>query len=172
MSTTETNPPGGPARAGLSPALIRLLVIAGVALIVAIGLYWAGLAKGRSQMAQQKSDYEAQLKTARDQTQAAQTQAATLQTQNHVMAARGLLYRAAVALDRRNFGTANDDVQKAQQALAAIKPGDPGIDGGRLDAVRQAIGGTKIGVATDTGATHATIIDLATQADGLVTTPG
>lgn len=171
MPSQDTQPAGGPARSGPPPALIRWLVIAGVALLVALGLYWAGLAHGRSQMAQQKSNYEAQLKSARDQTQAAQAQAAALQTQNRVMSARGLLYRAAVALDNRNFGTANDDIQKAQQALAPVQPGDPGVDAGRLNAFRKTLGATRIDVATDTGAAHAQIVDLAAQADGIVPLP-
>jgi hypothetical protein len=163
--------PGGPARTGLSPALLRLLIGAGIVLIVAIGLYWAGLARGRAQMAQQKSDDASQIKTARDQAQAAQSQAATLQTQNRVMASRGLLYLAAVALDRRNFGTANDDIQKAQQVLAALPAGVPGIDTARLDALRRTLAATKIEVATDTGAAHTQIITLAAQADALITPP-
>ena len=164
---TQSRPPQGKTTGGtLPPVFIRVLIAAAVLLIVGFGLYWAGLSHGRGEMAQQKTNDEAQLKVAHAQTDAAQAQSAALQAQNQLMRARGLLYQGAIALDRRNFGIANDDVEKAGQALVAAKPADPGVEA-KLGVVRSAVAGAKITVAQNLDDQRSHLLDLATQLDGL-----
>ncbi len=164
---TQSRPTSGKKSSGaLPPLVIRLLVAAAVFLVVAFVLYWLGLSKGRGELASQKTSYEGQLKTAKLQTADAQAQAATLQTQNHLMTARGLLYQGALALDQRNFGIANDDVAQAGQALDAAKPADPGAEA-KLGPLRQAVKDTKINVAEDLDTQRSHLLDLASQVDGL-----
>lgn len=166
MNTQSRPPQGDTAGSKLPRSLIRILIAAVVLLVVGFGLYWAGLSHGRGELAQQKSNDEAQLKAAQAQTADAQVQAAALQAQNQLMTARGLLYQGAIALDRRNFGIANDDVEKAKQALAAAKPADPGVEA-KLGVVRSAVAGTKITVAQDLNDQRSHLLDLATQLDAL-----
>ena len=164
---TQSRPPQGKTAGGtMPPVLIRVLIAVAVLLIVAFGLYWAGLSHGRGEMAQQKTTDAAQLKAAQTQTAAAQAQAAALQTQNQLMTARGLLYQGAIALDRRNFGIANDDVEKAKQVLVAAKPADPGVEA-KLGVVRSAVAGAKITVAQNLDDQRSHLLDLATQLDAL-----
>jgi hypothetical protein len=166
MNTQSRPPQGKTAGSKLPPVLIRVLIAVAVLLLIVFGLYWAGLSHGRGEMAQQKADDEAQLKAAQTKTAAAQTQADALQTQNQLMTARGLLYQGAIALDRRNFGIANDDVEKAKQLLVAVKPADPGIEA-KLGVVRSAVAGTKITVAQNLDDQRSHLLDLATQLDAL-----
>lgn len=164
---TQSRPSSGKTSSGGPPPLVtRLLIAAAVFLAVAFLLYWLGLSKGRGEMASQKTSYEGQLKTAQSQTADAQAQLAAAQTQNQLMTARGLLYQAALALDQRNFGIANDDVAKAGQTLEAAKPADAGVEG-KLVPIRQAVTATKINVAEDLDTQRSGLLNLASQVDGL-----
>ncbi len=163
---TQSRPTSGKASSGGPPLVTRLLIAAAVFLVVAFVLYWLGLSKGRGELAAQKTSDEGQIKTAQSQTAAAQASAAALQTQNQLMAARGLLYQAALALDQRNFGIASDDVVKASQTLDAAKPADAGVEG-KLVPIRQAVTGTKINVAEDLDTQRSGLLNLASQVDGL-----
>lgn len=164
---TQSRPSSGKTSSGGPPPLVtRLLIAAAVFLVVAFLLYWLGLSKGRGELASQKTSYEGQLKTAQSQTADAQAQLAAAQTQNQLMTARGLLYQAALALDQRNFGIANDDVAKAGQTLDAAKPADAGVEG-KLVPLRQAVTATKINVAEDLDTQRSGLLNLASQVDGL-----
>jgi hypothetical protein len=166
MNTQNQPPQGKTAASILSPVLIRVLIAAAVLLLLMFGLYWAGLSHGRGEMAQQKADDMTQLKAAQTKTADAQAQVDALQTQNQLMTARGLLYQGAIALDRRNFGIANDDVEKARETLVAAKPADPGVEG-KLGVVRSAVTGTKITVAENLDDQRSHLLTLATQLDAL-----
>jgi hypothetical protein len=87
-----------------------------------------------------------------------------------ILSAEAAAYRSAVALEARNFGTANDHLRRAAVALATIPPGDevPGLSEAgvaALDEVRTALSATDLNVAVDVEMQRATVLRLAGRLD-------
>ena len=92
--------------------------------------------------------------------------------QNAVLTAEAEAYRSAVALEARNFGTANDHLRAAAAALGAIPAeGDvPGLAGEAAAAVREVqarLGAADLNVAVDVETQRAEVLGLAARLDSL-----
>ena len=72
--------------------------------------------------------------------QDAQNEVETLQSVNQLLNANVWAYRAAYALDNRNFGVANDDVVKTVVNLRSVKAESAGVDRKALSALQQEAG--------------------------------
>jgi hypothetical protein len=127
---------------------VGLLVVAGVA------AYFVGAAIEHSARAREVAATRAQL-------QAARTQVASLQSVNQLLTADVWVYRAAVALDNRNFGMANDAVAKVVASLNAVDAAAAGLDGAPLAALKTEAAGVRISVATNLEPQRAQLIRLA-----------
>lgn len=162
------------------------LILLGVLVAVVGTAYALGLTQGRSEMDRQRAAYEERLQRAQSeaaeqratleqQIEAARSEAAQLRAQlarveavNQLLMARGLLYQAAVELDRRNFGLANDAVQSARAALQLVDAGAAGLDAARLQELQQRLANTNVVVATDLESQRDLLLDLAREMDRLV----
>ncbi|MBI4497232.1 MAG: hypothetical protein HY689_04955 [Chloroflexi bacterium] len=168
-------------------------VLFGIVVVAAVGFgaYFFGLTAGQGQLTAQRTEYEARLQQAEAEKQQVQQQAAAAQRQaqeqiqaetqairarlataeatNGLLLARGWLYRAAVELDRRNFGLANDHLRQAAQALRPVNPAAAAVEPARLQALRTAIEGTSVRVAEDLEVQRTTVLQLAEQMDTLLT---
>lgn len=87
-----------------------------------------------------------------------------------ILSAEAAAYRSAVALEARNFGTANDHLRRAGAALATIPAQEevPGLSEAgvaALDEVRTALAATDLNVAVDVEAQRATVLRLAGRLD-------
>lgn len=155
----ETSPP---------MPLNRNLVLGGTALALLILAYFFGWWNGRAQAAAIRSDYEQRLQTAQKETEGLRAELASTQTLNRLVLARGWLYRAAVALDRRNFGTANDYVRQAAETLQAIAPVEMSANAAALTRAREAVSSLNIQVAVDLEQQRRQLLDAAAQLEALM----
>ncbi len=145
-------------------ALICLVLL----LLIGLGLYGWGISRGRAELARQKTAYDTQIAQAHQQLTQSQGQLAAAQTQNRLLTGQSDLYEASISLERRNFGTANDDVQKASQALSQIQAADMGEDFEPLNTLRQTVGSTNVSVASDLQSQRSNILDMAAQINRFV----
>lgn len=95
---------------------------------------------------------------------------------NAVLTAEAEAYRSAVALEARNFGTANDHLRAAAAALSAIPaegdvPGLAGEAAASVREVRDALGSTDLNVAVDVESQRADVLGLAARLDELRRVP-
>lgn len=147
----------------LSPATRNWLVVIGVLIAAGIAAYFVGEAL---EAAAAKQRYA----TLSNQLTAADARVAALQSTNRLLSANVWAYRATVALDDRNFGTANDAVAKTSAALKGVNAAAAGLDGNSLAAVQTEAVGTKIAVATNLQQQRSQLIRLAADVANLVQT--
>ncbi len=102
---------------------------------------------------------EQQAAIERTKLQNAQNQILTLQSVNQLLSANVWAYRAAHALDNRNFGVANDDAARVVASLKAVNASDAG--GNAIATLREEAGRIKISVAQNLGAQRAQLLHLA-----------
>ena len=136
--------------------LVAVLIVAGVA------AYFVGTAVEHGARSRDVAAAKAQL-------QSAQTRVASLQSVNRLLSADTWAYRAAVSLDNRNFGVANDDVAKVVANLNAVDASAARVDLGSLAALRTEAAAVKISVATNLEPQRAQLLRLA---DGVTALSG
>ena len=150
MNSSSTAPAQGGSK-------IKLYLIgAGVVVLLGAVLYFVGLQAGKTEVATQKAAFDvernglqSQITTANGERDAARERAA-------LMEARGALYRAALDLDARNFGTANNNLKQAAAALQGVqKPA--------VEPIRGQIAATDLNVAVNLGDQRAKVLALAEQ---------
>ena len=153
-SPTETPAKGG-------NKLKTYAIGAGVVLLLGAILYFVGLQAGKSQLAAQEAKFgvernglQSQLATANAERDAARSRAS-------LMEARGALYRTAIDLDARNFGTANTHLSEAATALDRVQSPD-------VSALAGEIKGTDLNVAVDLGGQRDKVIGFATQLNKVI----
>ena len=89
---------------------------------------------------------------------------------NAVLTAETAAYESAVALEARNFGTANDHLRAAEAALASISadgnvPGLGADAAASLTEVRATLGATDLNVAVDVESQRASVLRMAARLD-------
>ena len=129
---------------------------AGVVLLLCAILYFVGLQAGKTQLAAQQAKFgvernglQSQLKTANAARDAARNRAS-------LMEARGALYRTAIDLDARNFGTANSHLAEAATALDRVQLPD-------VSALAGEIKSTDLNVAVDLAGQRGKVLGFAEQ---------
>lgn len=145
-----------------------LLFGAGAALLVAIGLYWGGLSRGRSQVAAQKTEYEQRIHVLRNDLHKTQEQLLAARNLSLLMQARAAFYRTAVDLDHRNFGTANKHLQEAATVLSKIDNSDGKLDRRRISQLHSSAAEMNINVATDLEEQRGRVLEFAAQLNALL----
>lgn len=143
--------------------VVVILVIAGIA------AYFVGGAVERGTSSQ--AVVAAQQRTANVQSKlnSAQAQIAAVQSVNHLLSANVWTYRAAVALDNRNFGVANDAVSKAAANLGAVDATAAGVNAEAMTSLKKEAAGIKISVAINLETQRDQLLHLATDIDTIVT---
>lgn len=112
---------------------------------------------------------EARVAAAETQLQQAQGQVAAAQARNRLLAANVAVFRAAAALDNRNFGVANDLMNAVRSNLQQVEAAAaPGLDPAALAAVRERANAVQVSVATDFEAQRDELLGLAADINTLV----
>lgn len=148
MSTAESSPAAPGRRADWRQQLARI----GIGVAAAALLFFLGWMMGRSPVAELEAAREAS------------------RTRNAVLTAEAAVYRAAVALEQRNFGTANDYLRRADAALGTLpaEGDDAGLSSSAAAAladVRTELAGTNLNVAVDVEAQRSAVLQLASRLD-------
>jgi hypothetical protein len=151
MNETEPASSTGPARSR-GARVKRWLISFAVGVLAGAVLFGIGWWQGRqevSRLNQRITEMQTELGHARNRAS--------------IMEARASLYRAAIDLDQRNFGTANGHLRAAAHALGAVT--DTTITG--LRELGQAVAATDLTVAADLEAQRNQVIQYAQRLDGL-----
>lgn len=148
---TASKPPSAASKAKRIAILLLLLLLAGS------GLYFGGLLQGRNQYARRLQEAERLL--------------SINQNRGYLLKARGELYRAALDLERRNFGTANKNLDQAAGAIRAVSPKAADVDTKQLEALQSDINAIDLNVATDLEAQRTKVLEMATRVEQLTPEP-
>jgi hypothetical protein len=145
--------------------MIMALTLLGACLLLFFGGYFmgrSGLSAARTELAQNKTDSVKLLDQAKSETQQVQTQLAVAKAVSRVHSVRAWLYRAAVELDRRNFGTAQSYLTQAKELLDSGALEAAGY-GAQAALLKDAVTATNVSVASDTAAQREQILNAASQ---------
>jgi hypothetical protein len=144
-------PPAAPAdpRAGrLRQGLVALAVV----LVAALVFFFVGRMQGRAPVPALEA-----------RAAAAEAQLAAVQDRARLNEALALTYRAALDLDARNFGLANERLRAAARALDGLSV----VDGTEVDELRRALAAHDVTVAADLAAQRARVLEFAAQIEAL-----
>ncbi len=142
-----------------------------VATVVGAALYFGGWWQARSQFEKQRAELEGQLQEGETQLQQMQEKLAVTVNRSYLIQARAALYQTLVALDRRNFGTANTHIQEAATVLKAVQAEPAGVEAEKLDALRSAVANNNINVAVDLELQRTRVLEFARQLNALMPLP-
>ncbi len=156
--------------AAAPPSKIKMILIGiAVALVLAAILYGVGLSQGRALLAAQITESGGQIQRLQAQVDSGKQELAAAQNRTRLIQARAGLYRTALDLERRNFGTANTHLQESAATLGEVQGGD--LDMARLGALKENLAKTDINVATDLEGQRKQILDFARQVEALAPQP-
>lgn len=144
-----------------------VLITFGAVAVIAAGLYFLGLTQGRKELSVQKTQYEQQIAQSTQALDKSNVDLTEARNRNHLMQARVAIYRTAIDLDQRNFGTASERLQVAADALGLIVNDDSGIDLAKVKALKDSIESSDFSVAADLESQRALVLDFATTLDGI-----
>ena len=139
-----------------------------LALVVGTGLYFGGRWVERSAGAPERAERLEQVEAARAELDRAQARLAVAEGRIGLYQARSLLFEAAVDLDRRNFGIANQHLDAAAQRLAAVLTGGSDLDVETLRGLQSSIQAMDVSVATDLGAQRSRVLEFVALLDELL----
>jgi len=144
-------------------------------LALALILFFAGFALGRgglnearTELGRARTDYDARLKSAQTDTEQARSNLASAQALNRLLIARGYLYRAAVQIGRRNFGTAQNDLERSALLLQQADANAAGVDAGAVTRLQESVAGLTLRVTTDVAGQRDQILQAVEQMDRLL----
>ena len=155
-SSTSSDAPAG------AGGKIKLYLI-GAAVVLVLGaiLYFVGLQSGKAQLATQKAKFGVERNGLQSQVKTAETARDAARDRSAMMETRAALYRTAIDLDERNFGTANDHLKEAATALGRVKTPD-------TSALVQEIGATDLNVAVDLSGQRTKVLGFAEQLNAMM----
>lgn len=168
MNTSDTDP--RPAKASQARNLIIMAVV--VAALLILGVYLWGNVQTRNQLSAQQTEHDQRISTMQEQLQTTEQELAATQNRNLLLTARTDLYRAAAALDQRNFGIANTHLRQVEQALGKVDAASAGLDVAGLNQLRSSLDGLNINVATDLQDQRNQVLSLASQLDAIALDTG
>jgi hypothetical protein len=125
------------------PILPVVIVVAAIVLF-AVG-WWRGGAAPKAQVQQLTTQLESSQESAAEAGRE-RDQARALVTLREAQVA---VLQANMELDRRNFGTASDHVERAARLVGEIDAGQLSIDAPRLARLQADLEGTNLSLATD-----------------------
>lgn len=144
-----------------------LMIVIVTAIVVAAALYFFGLHQGRGELATQKAQYEQRIGSVEQAAQRDKAALAAADNRIQFLLARGGVYRTAVDLDERNFGTANTHLQQAAAHLGKVAGNDGGLDAQKIAALRSELSNTNINVATDLEAQRGKVLRFGQRLDAM-----
>ncbi|MDQ3510482.1 MAG: hypothetical protein M3414_02100 [Pseudomonadota bacterium] len=168
MNTSDTDP--RPAKASQARNLIIMAVV--VAALLILGVYLWGNVQTRNQLSAQQTEHDQSISTLQERLQTTERELAATRNRNLLLMARTDLYRAAAALDQRNFGIANTHLRQVEQALGKVDAASAGLDVAGLNQLRSSLDGLNINVATDLQDQRNQVLSLASQLDAIALDTG
>jgi hypothetical protein len=145
--------------------IVPIIIIVAAIVLFAIG-WWRGGAAPKAQVEQLTTE----LSESRDSTTAAQRQRDQARAGMTLREAQVALLQANMELDRRNFGTANEHIERAGERLATIDAATLTLDEARLEALREELAHTNLNLATDLAEQRSHLNRLAAEINDIAAT--
>lgn len=120
----------------------RIAIFVGIGVIAALALYFLGRSAGSSRVADIEQQHNATLAELSETEQ----RATRAENRSRMFQSLARLYRTALDLEERNFGTANRRLQEAASALQGVQSAE---NQQQIVQLRQDIAGTDLNVAVD-----------------------
>lgn len=136
--------------------IVPIIIIVAAIVLFAIG-WWRGGAAPKAQVEQLTTE----LSESRDSASAAQRERDEARAGRTLREAQVALLQANMELDRRNFGIANEHIERASERLASIDSTTLSLDEARLQALREELAQTNLNLATDLAEQRAQLNRLA-----------
>ncbi|RYX82036.1 hypothetical protein EON83_21235 [bacterium] len=169
---TSTNGAHPQVAYGSSSRSNKWMVCLPVLLICGLGMWRWGFAQGRADLTSHVSKYErrlgdseAKLRNSEVQLNQAKDELAQSRYRARLLEARSLLLRAAIDLERRNFGTANKHLHTAAAELENLPISDSANSA--LSTLRRDVSNTNLVVATDVERQRELVLELGDRLDRL-----
>jgi len=146
------------------------LVLCAIAtvLLAIMTAYLVGLSTGSAQLEAQRLGYAEQYQDIMAELADTQETLAVTQAANYLITARGHLYRVALELDRRNFGTAEAYLKQASLALQQVNLQAAGVNPTAFDAIMQAVTRSNIIITADSEFQRSQMLRIAEQVEALI----
>ncbi len=141
------------------------------ALVVGGGLFAVGRFAASRELSAVRTELANERSAMATQTAAADARLLAATNRMKLLEARGWLFQAAVDLDRRNFGTANEHVKTAATTLGSIREQTEGLDLTEIRSLETAVEGTNLSLAVNLQMQRQRLLDLAAQMDALMPPP-
>ncbi len=140
------------------------LIGALVVFVLGVMLYFVGLMAGKAQLAAQEAKFGVERNGLQSQVKTAETARDAALDRSAMMETRAALYRTAIDLDARNFGTANTHLKEAATALSSVK-------GSNTSGLQGEIGATDLNVAVNLGDQRQKVLGFAEQLNKMMPAP-
>lgn len=144
--------------------IIPIVIIVAAIVLFAIG-WWRGGAAPKAQVQQ----LTAQVEASREASEAAQRERDEARATIILREAQLAMLEANMELDRRNFGIANDHIERAGRRLAEVDASALSLSEQRLERLREDIAATNLNLATDLAEQRAHLNRLAAAINDLAT---
>ena len=137
------------------------LIVVVVLVIAGVVAYFVGGAMERGAQTQDAAAAASRYTAVQAKLIDAQAQIHSLQSLNQLLGANMWTYRAAIALDNRNFGVANTDVVKAAASLGSVDAAAAGLDPKAVESLQKEAGAIHISVAINLESQRNELLHLA-----------
>lgn len=139
-----------------------------VVIVLGAGLYFAGRWQERGNAEAAREVMEARLREVMDERDRAQADLAAVQARLRLVQARALLFEAALDLERRNFGIANERLDAVTAQLERVRGGSGVADSAALGVLQREVAGMDLRVAENLAEQRSRVLDLAARLDALL----
>lgn len=146
----------------------RWAMFAAAGVLLAAMFYVVGRWQERGRAEAAREEWIAQTASLEQELARTRESLSTAETRIALLRARALLFEAALELERRNFGTANERLNAAAARLSALSGGAPGVDTATLEQLRQQIAATDLRVASNLAGQRARVLEFASQIASLL----
>lgn len=164
-AASKAVPSGKSKPASSGKTILTVIIIVACMIFAAFGI---GFWQGRLQLIVEHARHEQAITKLNATITQAQSDLIIAQNRGELMQARAALYRSAIDLDKRNFGTANLDLKEAAQSLGKINNSSSELKSSEIAQLRDAISKTNINVAVNLEVQRAQVLDFATKLNELI----
>ena len=158
----------GLALAAWRTRLRRRSVLVPLGLTVLLAVYLVGWLQGRSAVAVLRTEHVREIAVQQQEMEGLQADVRAQKARRLIRDAQVALYQAAFELERRNFGSAQDQVRKASDFLQSVRAGDARISTVEFDRARNAVRDLNVLVAEDVSSQRTQLLGLARALDLMI----
>lgn len=145
-----------------------VLIVAAVGLVLALVAFGIGRLAGHAALTAEVEQRDEGLAERDKELSEVREALARTKLRGSLLGAYAAMYRAIGELDRRNFGLANESIERAANALSEVEAHRLGLDKGELAELQATVKGLRLEVDGDLAQQREHLFDIAGQLDRMV----